>query len=121
MGLERALINHRDKTYFWLGKGSWYPLTNQLDLLQDKDLLRESLRDCFEETFCWSDNHSYLDEDDLKYLEEITDKVFAFVNGAKPEEITLGNDSDDSIYDFIHQGYKKVGSRYKDDDPNEPY
>jgi hypothetical protein len=118
MGLERALINHRDKTYFWLGKGSWSTL--QLDLLQDKDLLRESLRDCFEETFCWPANHPKLDEDDLKYLEKITDKIFAFVNGAKPEEFTLGNDSDDSIYDFIHQGYKKAGSRYEDDDPDSP-
>lgn len=124
MGLELALINHKNKTFFWLGKGSWYILKDQLDLLQDKETLRECLREVFEEIFCHAaygsyEAHPVLDEDDLKYLEELVEKLHPFIDGATKDELSIGNDSDDSIFEVRHKGYKCVGTRYREDNPND--
>jgi len=124
MGVEYCLANHKDKTCFELGKGSWYALCQDRNRTGHECLL-------YEDTICemiteeiWDHNirnaGTVGKEDTAESWKEaakrLAAQIFKFVNDADPTEISLVNDSDDSESDVRDKGYRWVGSRYKGDD-----
>lgn len=123
MGIEYTLANHKDKTAFELGKGSWYALCDENRKGDACLLYKDSIYDVLiNEVFEYQITHpeaSELDVNEWKqYSKEIADKIFNFVNGADPSQISLCNDCDDSDFYLREQGYRWIGTRYENLDVN---
>ncbi len=116
MGVEYTLANHKDKTCFELGKGSWYALCQDRNRTGHECLLYEdTIYEMITEEI-WDQNISEASETWKKAAQELAAALYKFVNDADPTEIGLVNDSDDSESFLREQGYRWVGSRYKDTD-----
>jgi hypothetical protein len=122
MGLEYCLANHKDKTAFELGKGSWSALTNS-DRKGHTCLLKE---DAIYEMICeevWEYYIANPGANDpaggwLAYAREVARDIHKFVNNADPDQIEMCNDSDDTTLMLQEKGYRWVGSRYISDKEN---
>ncbi len=116
MGVEYCLANHKDKTCFELGKGSWYALCQDRNRTGHECLLYEdTIYDMITEEI-WDHNISEAAETWKKAAQELASALYKFVNDADPTEISLVNDSDDSESNLREKGYRWVGSRYKSAD-----
>lgn len=118
MGIEYTLANHKDKTAFELGKGSWYALCDENRLGDACLLYKDSIYDVLiNEVFDYyinNPNSSELSKEEWEeYAEEIAGKIFNFVNGADPNQISLCNDCDDTNFELREKGYRWTGTRYE--------
>lgn len=120
MSLEYTLANHKDKTCFELGRGSWYALCQNGNRIGHECLLYEDTiyEMIIEEV--WDYNISNPENGETadnyrKYAAKIAAELYKFVNNTDPAEISLTNRSDDSTLDLKEKGYRWIGSRYESD------
>jgi len=121
MGVEYTLANHKDKTAYELGKGSWYALCGNPKRTGDECLLYEDTIYDMILREIWDYNISNPGPGETadtwrEYAKKISKEIYKFVNDADPTEISLCNDSDDSNYELRKENYRWVGSRYESDD-----
>lgn len=113
MGVEYYAINKQNKTFYDLGKGGWYGLTD-MEAFQDEEYLcHEILIECFN-----------VDEEDdwrsAKDKEWIVNHVktrvgpdlFHMMKDTPPDKIKIVNDCGDDITICRSKGYRGVGTRY---------
>lgn len=109
MGIEYALVNHRDKTMFELGKGFSEGFLDK-DWAKDENSVYDALIDSIPESHKWEDGH----------VEIVFERLKSFVGRTPNLEIELVNDSDGSSLVYRdHKFYTPVGSRYGSTDEEE--
>jgi hypothetical protein len=106
MGTEYYITNNRDKTFYDLGKGSWYILREEKEALTDLEYLEEFL---FDDIF----NGYEEPEDGLReYAKQIAEDLFGLVNGADIRNIDIMDDCGDDATIFKALWFRCVGTRY---------
>lgn len=119
MGIDYSLANHKDKTAYELGKGSWSAFLSDNcktghECLLYEDAIYEMI---VEEVWDYLiDDPTENAEEWRQYAKEIASEIFKFVNNVDPSQIILCNDCDDSDYMLKEKGYRWVGSRYRNVD-----
>ncbi len=112
MGTEYYLINKEDKTFYKLGKGSWFDLKDEIEAVTDLEYL---------ELFIWQDVFSNDDEEDIswkQYCSKIAAEIFEVAKCNNIKNLVVVNDCGDDIVIIRALKYRCVGSRYQD--PNDP-
>jgi hypothetical protein len=112
MGIEYTLVNHKDKTCFELGKGSWYALCDHkgqgdICLLYENKIYDTIINEIWE-TYIRHSNNS---ENYHKVARELAKNLFNFINNADPTQISLANDCDDSKFKLREDSYCWIRSR----------
>lgn len=120
MGIEYYAINTQNKTFYDLGKGGWYALTD-MEAFQDEEYLcNEILTECF-----------YIDEeDDWRKPEEkeriinhvktrVAPDLFNMMKNTPTTKIRIINDCVDDITICKSKRYMCIGTRYYDIDSPE--
>lgn len=104
MGLEYYLVNKENKTFYDLGKESWYVLMDEIDAVTDLEYLELFIK---EDVF--DDNLS--DE----YCKEMAYEIYSVAKCKDIRNIIVVNDSGDDSIIFRSLKYKCIGCRYRDD------
>src|SRR5574343_24739 len=113
MGVEYYLVNHANKTFFELGKGSWYELANVPRIVYEPVLFTVWFRDI------GGFGDKEWKEFGQEYYRQIGLKLFELVSGTEPHRIVLINDCGDDTFYMRCLGYRCIGSRYYLDDEKE--
>lgn len=120
MGIEYTLANHKNKTCYELGKGSWYALCDKNRkgdaCLLYEDSIYDVLINKVWEHIIENPTEGDSAESWQLYAKEIAGEIFKFVDGVDPSQISLTNDCDDSSFELRERGYRWVGSRYREED-----
>jgi hypothetical protein len=110
MGIEYVIINRKNKTFYWLGKGPWLFL--ELDALVDQEYLEYVLK--------WEhfqlkdlDSYYYRDLDWLgPILTRMSSELVSFAKDTPVSDLVIVNDTCDWISDARCLHYLCVGSFY---------
>jgi hypothetical protein len=102
MGIEYSLVNHKNQTYFDLGKGGWSVFNHHL---KDLFLFQEVYED-FSPGF--EDPES---EETKEYIRNIVDNIIKFVGDADLKYIEITADCDE-YHAYMRNYYTCIGSRY---------
>lgn len=120
MGIYYCLANHKDKTCYEVGKGSWYSLVSRDGKHNEELLYEEEIYDIIVKEI-W--DHYISDpgpgetaDSWRQQAKKIAAEIYKFVNDADPSLITLANDSDDSKAELREKGYRWIGSRFEQED-----
>lgn len=115
MSEEYYAINIKNKTFYDLGKGSWYALTD-MEAFQDKEYLcNEILTECYyiDDLQYWSDEikrNEIIDH----ICNRVCPEIFQMMIDTSPDKIRIINDCIDDITICRSKGYRCVGTRYYD-------
>jgi hypothetical protein len=115
MGTEYYAVNKRDKTFYELGKGSWYILNQDKEAFTDLDYLA---------LYIWEDIYdegSFLDKENIASVKDciysrVAPDLFKLCNGASPKDMEVFNDCGDELTIIRSLKYKCIGSRFGDID-----
>jgi hypothetical protein len=106
MGIEYNIFNHANATYYDLGKGPFYVLSDTVDVLFDAKKLYEVL---LEE---WDTFNGESEEEKCAYFRLLSEDIERFVKGSLINQVQVYSDTgDESLYARILD-YKCAGSRY---------
>jgi len=112
MGVEYYLINKEEKTFYDLGKGSWFELRDELDSLTDVEYMEEFIYDnVFNSYDCPREDDKYW----RSYCAELANELVQFAKCKNIKNIDLINDLGDETVALRGLGYRCTGSRYRDD------
>lgn len=107
MGTEYYFINKENKTFYNLGKGGWYILSDELSAVTYDEYLEELL---YGDIFRFSESNE--EPENRKFCKELANDLIKFVNGADPKNLIIISDEFDDSVIFKGLGYRCVGSRY---------
>ncbi len=93
MGIYYYIVNHKNKTFFEMGKA--YTFTAFVDDYGDywkidKEFLRAAIKDYYEPE----------DERDEKYVQYLSLRIWRFLDGAESNQISIVHDAGDEYYDL---------------------
>jgi hypothetical protein len=114
MGIEYAIINRKSRTFYWLGKGPWFDIGHDLEILSDLEILTQTLKNI---VFELDDKGSfyYSSKEWLgPQLDRVSLDLTEFAQGATESDLLLVNDTGDGVLFARCLGYKCVGSIYSD-------
>lgn len=105
MGVEYALVNHKHKTIFDMGKNT-YDLIRTI--ANNWPLSREAVEDA---VAVWSSAWPPVDSDSW-----LVDRILEFMGDATELEVGWSTDANDDFWDLTTKhGYRETGSRYPQD------
>ena len=107
MGIEYNLFNHSNCTYYELGKGPWYFLSDEMWVLHDAEILAMEILEEWEPSFEGSEG----------YVKEISADLCHFVGDTPDGKLQLIGDSGDEHWMARSLGYVCAGSRYNLGEP----
>lgn len=115
MGTEYYAINTQNKTFYDLGKGGWYALTD-MEAFQDQEYLcNEILTECYhinDEQY-WSNFDEAKKQELINYITtRVGLDLFEMMKNTPPDKIYIVNDCGDDITICRAKGYRCVGTRY---------
>lgn len=108
MGLEYIIANRKTKQLYQLGKGSWFLLDGNEELLTDDELLCDFI--------CNEINNFDKCPD---YVTKMSKDLVEFAKNTNIDNILIFNDSGDDLVVCKAIGYIFVGSRYESDSLDE--
>ncbi len=113
MGTEYYAINLKNKTFYDLGKGGWYALTDK-EAFQDVEYLaNEILTECYyiNDADYWEDQEGK--KDTVEYVTtRIAPDLYEMMRDTPPDQIRIMDDCGDDITICKAKGYRCVGTRY---------
>lgn len=117
MGVEYYAINIHNKTFYDLGKGAWYALTD-MEAFQDEEYLcHEILSECYyiSDNDYWAPDEEKKKQETIKYVKtRIAPDLFHMMKDTPKDKIKIVNDCGDDITVCRSKGYRCVGTRYYD-------
>jgi len=119
MGIEYYAINTQNKTFYDLGKGGWYALTDKEAFQDEEYLCYEILTECYLMSDAADDDYwkiRYTEQERKDIVEYIKNRVapdlFQMMKDTPPDKIKIVNDCGDDIIICKAKRYRCVGTRY---------
>lgn len=109
MGIDYYVVNHRDKTMFSLGKAYNFESLHEDygDYWKvDKDFLTELMKEAWAE---WADGVP------AGYPQYFLDRLWRFMDGVPPKEITVVNDAGDEYFELRYHRDERGAARFRDE------
>lgn len=111
------IIDKGSKTFYQLGKGSWYILSSNLEAFNNSDHLSSIiLRDCFHLDGCSKTRQQEIIDHVNKRL---APDLFSAFGASKTEDLVIVNDGCDDLTICKVKKYRCIGLRYHDKESKE--
>lgn len=101
MSITYSLANYKTKEMIFLGKGPWYILRDEPEIMLYRSGIKALLR-----SEGWYDAPN-----DINYVNGVVDLIWNFVHDADPDDLIIASEGEES-YILKAYGYIYVGSRY---------